>query len=170
VPRCAPPPQCFKTPGGPGRHGIEHVAPHAINGTAKHGLTAQSRPLTHHTTTAESPSRMILPVSGAMIALRAAADVSAPLYNTTIQIPTQKPPYAEHLSPQLAGFSIEMDRWPDWAGQAVGQPNEYTNQLLRNLGERTGAMPYLRVGGQFPDMSLAVGVADAQPTRRTVPV
>lgn len=68
--------------------------------------------------------------------------------DTTIQLPTSKPGWAEHLSPQLAAFSIEMDRWPDWAGYAVGQPNTYTNQLLKNLGERTGMMPYLRVGGK----------------------
>lgn len=68
--------------------------------------------------------------------------------DTTIQIPTSKPAWAEHLSPQLAAFSIEMDRWPDWAGYGVGQPNRYTNQLLKNLGDRTGMMPYLRVGGE----------------------
>jgi hypothetical protein len=68
--------------------------------------------------------------------------------DTTIQLPTSKPGWAEHLSPQLAAFSIEMDRWPDWAGYTVGQPNSYTNQLLQNLGDRTGMMPYLRVGGE----------------------
>lgn len=67
---------------------------------------------------------------------------------TSIQIPSSQPAWAEPLSPNLAAFSIEMDRWPDWAGQKVGEPNEYVNQVLTNLGERTGAMPYLRVGGE----------------------
>ncbi|KAL2877215.1 hypothetical protein SGCOL_007611 [Colletotrichum sp. CLE4] len=44
-----------------------------------------------------------------------------------------------------------MDRWPDWAGQEVGKPNEYLNQLLSNLGERTGHMPFLRVGANSQD-------------------
>ncbi|AFR97105.1 hypothetical protein C343_05260 [Cryptococcus neoformans C23] len=70
---------------------------------------------------------------------------------TSIQIPSSQPAWAEPLSPNLAAFSIEMDRWPDWAGQKVGEPNEYVNQVLTNLGERTGAMPYLRVGANSED-------------------
>ncbi|KAF4781110.1 hypothetical protein HER10_EVM0007419 [Colletotrichum scovillei] len=44
-----------------------------------------------------------------------------------------------------------MDRWPDWAGQEVGKPNEYFNRHLSNLGERTGHMPFLRVGANSQD-------------------
>jgi len=42
------------------------------------------------------------------------------------------------LSPYLAGFSNAMDRWTDWAVHETGKPNEYVNQLLANLEERTG--------------------------------
>ncbi|EAL19064.1 hypothetical protein CNBH1660 [Cryptococcus deneoformans B-3501A] len=66
-------------------------------------------------------------------------------------IPSNQPAWAEPLSPNLAAFSIEMDRWPDWAGQKVGEPNKYVNQVLTNLGERTGVMPYLRVGANSED-------------------
>ncbi|WVO24674.1 uncharacterized protein IAS62_006051 [Cryptococcus decagattii] len=69
----------------------------------------------------------------------------------SVQIPNSQPAWAQPLSPNLAAMSIEMDRWPDWAGQKVGQPNQYVNQVLTNLGERTGAMPYLRVGADSQD-------------------
>jgi hypothetical protein len=72
-------------------------------------------------------------------------------YNFTLQLPTQRPTWVQKLSPQLASFSIEMDRWPDWAGSEIGKPNEYFNQLLLNLGERTGHMPMLRVGADSED-------------------
>ncbi|RSM04452.1 hypothetical protein CEP52_006788 [Fusarium oligoseptatum] len=74
-------------------------------------------------------------------------------FDLKLHLPIEKPAWAEKLSPHLAGFSIEMDRWPDWAGQRVGKPNEYFNQLLRNLGERTGHMPFLRVGANSEDRS-----------------
>ncbi|KIR53357.1 hypothetical protein I315_03947 [Cryptococcus gattii Ru294] len=70
---------------------------------------------------------------------------------TSVHIPGNQPAWAEPLSPNLAAFSIEMDRWQDWAGQKVGEPNQYVNQVLTNLGERTGVMPYLRVGANSED-------------------
>lgn len=72
-------------------------------------------------------------------------------YNFILQLPTKRPEWVEKLSPHLAGFSLEMDRWPDWAGKELGKPNVYFNQLLRNLGERTGHMPFLRVGANSQD-------------------
>ncbi|KAF4963182.1 hypothetical protein FSARC_8760 [Fusarium sarcochroum] len=72
-------------------------------------------------------------------------------YNFTLQLPTKRPEWAEKLSPHLAAFSLEMDRWTDWAGKEIGKPNAYLNQLLRNLGERTGHMPFLRVGANSQD-------------------
>ncbi|KAF7551869.1 hypothetical protein G7Z17_g4714 [Cylindrodendrum hubeiense] len=74
-------------------------------------------------------------------------------YDFILQLPTKRPEWAEKLSPHLAGFSLEMDRWPDWAGKKLGKPNKYFNQLLRNLGERTGHMPFLRVGANSQDRS-----------------
>ncbi|ADV23920.1 Hypothetical Protein CGB_H2510C [Cryptococcus gattii WM276] len=85
-------------------------------------------------------------------ALHAIRDDSAGnVTQTSVHIPGNQPAWAEPLSPNLAAFSIEMDRWPDWAGQKVGEPNQYTNQVLTNLGERTGVMPYLRVGANSED-------------------
>ncbi|ADV23898.1 Hypothetical Protein CGB_H2500W [Cryptococcus gattii WM276] len=85
-------------------------------------------------------------------ALHAIRDDSAGnVTQTSVHVPNSQPAWAEWLSPNLAAFSIEMDRWPDWAGQKVGEPNQYTNQVLTNLGERTGVMPYLRVGANSED-------------------
>lgn len=69
-------------------------------------------------------------------------------FGITLQLPTRVPAWAEPLSPHLASLSLEMDRWTDWAGAEIGSPNGYANQILRNLGERTGSMPFLRVGGE----------------------
>ncbi|RYP41363.1 hypothetical protein DL769_011571 [Monosporascus sp. CRB-8-3] len=72
-------------------------------------------------------------------------------YNLTLHLPSQRPTWAQKLSPHLAGFSLETDRWPDWAGWEIGKPNEFFNQLLLNFAERTGHMPFLRVGANFED-------------------
>jgi hypothetical protein len=72
-------------------------------------------------------------------------------YDLKLQLPGRMPAWAEELSPNLAAFSLELDRWTDWAGQEIGQPNEYFNQLLLNLGERTGQMPFVRVGANSQD-------------------
>lgn len=74
--------------------------------------------------------------------------VKGDAFGITLQVPDSRPAWAEPLSPHLASLSIEMDRWTDWAGPEIGQSNEYVNQLLQNLGERTGEMPFLRVGGK----------------------
>jgi hypothetical protein len=41
-----------------------------------------------------------------------------------------------------------MDRWPSWAGPAVGQPNKFFNQALENLASLTGHAVPIRVGGE----------------------
>ncbi|EAL19043.1 hypothetical protein CNBH1450 [Cryptococcus deneoformans B-3501A] len=87
----------------------------------------------------------------ALHTIRSDSAQSGNVTQTSVQIPSNQPAWAEPLSPNLAAFSIEMDRWPDWAGQKVGEPNKYVNQVLTNLGERTGVMPYLRVGANSED-------------------
>lgn len=72
-----------------------------------------------------------------------------------LDVPVRKPLYAEPLDPNLIAFSIEADRWPDWAGYEVGQPNTYARQLFDNLQERTGYPPAVRVGGALIRPSLA---------------
>ncbi|KAL2287965.1 hypothetical protein FJTKL_04724 [Diaporthe vaccinii] len=85
-------------------------------------------------------------------------------FGITLQLPTRVPAWAEPLSPHLASLSLEMDRWTDWAGAEIGSPNGYANQILRNLGERTGSMPFLRVGANSQDratLDLSVQVMKA---------
>ncbi|KAL1882170.1 hypothetical protein Daus18300_000655 [Diaporthe australafricana] len=104
------------------------------------------------------------PLSVFSLFLVAASLVRGDVFGITLQLPTRVPAWAEPLSPHLASLSIEMDRWTDWAGAEIGQPNEYVNQLLRNLGERTGSMPLLRVGANSQDratLDLSVPVMNA---------
>jgi hypothetical protein len=67
--------------------------------------------------------------------------------NTTLRIPSSRPPFAEKLSQGLIGFSIEMDRWTSWAGESVGKPNLFVNQVLGVMESFTGVPPPFRVGG-----------------------
>lgn len=99
---------------------------------------------------------------------------AVPVTNITLQLPSRTPAWTERLSPQLAGFSIEMDRWLEFAGPEVGRPNKYFNQLLQNLGERTGQMPCLRVGANtqdrgFIDLSIPVIKSEFPPPTLNVP-
>ena len=101
-----------------------------------------------------------------LLALHAAGQALAAQGSSSValQLPAGQPTWAEKLSPHLVGFSLEMDRWTDWAGKEVGKPNEYFNQLLRNIGERTGQMPFLRVGANSEDratVDLGVAVMNA---------
>jgi hypothetical protein len=66
----------------------------------------------------------------------------------TLILPAYKPKYAEKLDPNVAAFSIEMDKWTDWAGEEVGKPNTFVNTVMGHLAERTGSGPYLRIGGK----------------------
>lgn len=90
-------------------------------------------------------------------------------------LPTSKPVFSEPLSPNLASFSIEMDRWPQWAGEAVGSPNAYTMQLLANLAVGTGATPSFRVGADsedrgYIDPGVAILNATFPPVSADVPI
>ena len=67
----------------------------------------------------------------------------------TIVLPPARPAYAEKVDPHLVAFSIEADRWPDWAGHTIGKPNDFTMQVLKNLAERSGVPCAIRVGGEL---------------------
>ena len=69
--------------------------------------------------------------------------------NATVFLPSSRPAFAEKLSQGLIGFSIEMDRWTSWAGEAVGKPNPYVNQILSVMASFTGVQPPFRVGGKW---------------------
>jgi hypothetical protein len=62
---------------------------------------------------------------------------------STLRVTFDRPDYARYLNPTLAGLSIELDRFPDWAGN-LSHPNEYTHALLDNLKQRTGAAVTIR--------------------------
>jgi hypothetical protein len=66
-----------------------------------------------------------------------------------VAIPPRRPHRAQTLSANLIGLSIEMDRWDTWAGPEVGKPNVYVKQMLRNLGDKVGSPPCIRVGGEW---------------------
>ncbi|BEI92784.1 uncharacterized protein CcaverHIS019_0504120 [Cutaneotrichosporon cavernicola] len=103
---------------------------------------------------------MRLPLD-ALLLSRAASGV---VNQTTLTIPSREPPYAQTLDPQLASFSIEMDRWTDWAGPTVGSPNEFVNTALGQLSARTGKPVYFRVGANSEDratLDLSVAVMNA---------
>ncbi len=69
--------------------------------------------------------------------------------NATVILPKTRPGFAVPLESTLVGFSLELDRWPLWAGQVVGTPNTFVNQALQNLADRTGIPPVIRVGGKL---------------------
>jgi hypothetical protein len=49
------------------------------------------------------------------------------------------------VDPALPTFSIEQDRWPDWAG--IDTPNPLVVNALMDLARRTGTSPWIRIGG-----------------------
>lgn len=81
---------------------------------------------------------------------QAPAGDSDPLLNvsTTLIVPPCQPAYAEPLDPHLASLSIELDNFPIWTGDKLGEVNNYTVQLLDNLAQRTGRGVWVRVGGE----------------------
>jgi hypothetical protein len=67
----------------------------------------------------------------------------------TVSLPSD-PSKGIKLNPGLVGFSIELDRWPDWTG-TLGSPNKYTQTLLENIAARAGVPPPIRIGGNTED-------------------
>ena len=70
--------------------------------------------------------------------------------NTTI--PIVVPDDATALSPNLLGFSLEQDRWPDWSGK--WSRNEFTHNALLNYARLTGKPPKIRVGANTEDRTV----------------
>jgi hypothetical protein len=112
-------------------------------------------------------------VAGATITILLSETVAA-APNATVFLPSSRPVIAEKLSQGLIGFSIEMDRWTSWAGEAVGKPNLYVNQILSVMASFTGVQPPFRVGGMWLIRVAVAHVAKfktdnaaQQPTART---
>ncbi|KAI1431121.1 glycoside hydrolase family 79 protein [Xylaria sp. CBS 124048] len=66
--------------------------------------------------------------------------------------PSQQLKFGEPLD-GFVSFSIEFSSFPDFAGNQ-SQPNEFSNNLLENLGSLTGQKPYIRVGGNTQDYAI----------------
>ena len=82
----------------------------------------------------------------AVVALPLLASVVAAV---NVTIPTTPPSGAQNLSSTLVSFSIEQDRWPDWAG--TDARNEFVHSALSNLAALTGTPPKIRVGADSED-------------------
>ncbi|KAG6910003.1 hypothetical protein DXG01_014003 [Tephrocybe rancida] len=66
-----------------------------------------------------------------------------------ISIPLAPPSAAPQVSPSLVSFSIEQDRWTDWAGST--SRNQFFFNVLDNLRQLTGAPPRVRIGADSED-------------------
>ena len=66
-----------------------------------------------------------------------------------VSVPFTAPSSAAPLDQGLISFSIEQDRWTDWAG--TDSPNSFFLNTLTNLGERTGQPPWIRIGADSED-------------------
>ncbi|KAF8316382.1 hypothetical protein DL93DRAFT_2056457 [Clavulina sp. PMI_390] len=72
------------------------------------------------------------------------------------------PSSAPTLARSLVSFSIEGDRWPDWAG--TSSANQLFVNCLNNLGKLTGKQPDVRVGANSADRTTydsSVDIIDA---------
>ncbi|KAH9949137.1 glycoside hydrolase family 79 protein [Amylocystis lapponica] len=91
-------------------------------------------------------SRVLIPAVLTFVCSHAyAAHVSTVL----VPVPPFAPTNTQPLWSTLLSFSIEQDRWPDWAG--IDSRNEFTYNALQRLGSLTGSPPKLRVGADSED-------------------
>jgi hypothetical protein len=70
----------------------------------------------------------------------------------TVTVPASMPGNASAVDPALVSFSIEQDRWPDWAG--IDTPNPLVVNALTNLARLTGTPPWIRIGADSEDRTL----------------
>ncbi|KIK70061.1 glycoside hydrolase family 79 protein [Collybiopsis luxurians FD-317 M1] len=67
----------------------------------------------------------------------------------SVSIPSAAPSNASTLSPSHISFSIEQDRWTDWAGATTR--NQFLFNALENLIGLTGEPPRFRIGADSED-------------------
>ncbi|KAI2479433.1 Glycoside hydrolase family 79 protein [Pyrenophora tritici-repentis] len=53
----------------------------------------------------------------------------------------------------FVSFSFELSSWPDFAGN-LSHPNNFTYNLMNNIGKLQGSMPIARVGGNTQDIAI----------------
>ncbi|KAF8316383.1 hypothetical protein DL93DRAFT_774021 [Clavulina sp. PMI_390] len=72
--------------------------------------------------------------------------------NVNVTLTLAAPVSAQTLDSALLSFSIEGDRWPDWAG--VSKPNAFFLNCLHNIAHLTGVQPSVRVGANSEDKTI----------------
>ena len=78
-----------------------------------------------------------------------ASTVTVDVKSIVISLPLSPSSDTVLLDPSLISFSIEQDRWTDWAG--ISSPNVFLVNALDNLAQRTGQPPYIRIGADSED-------------------
>ncbi|KXN91627.1 hypothetical protein AN958_12479 [Leucoagaricus sp. SymC.cos] len=66
-----------------------------------------------------------------------------------VAIPVNAPAGAVHVVPSLIAFSIEQDRWTDWAG--LTSRNQFFFNVLNNIKGISGEPPFIRIGANSED-------------------
>ncbi|THH14807.1 hypothetical protein EW146_g5586 [Bondarzewia mesenterica] len=66
-----------------------------------------------------------------------------------VSIPAMAPTDAPFISPSHFAFSIEQDRWVDWAGRGIR--NNFFYNVLNNLKSLSGQAVHLRIGADSED-------------------
>lgn len=89
-----------------------------------------------------------------------------------VTLPFSPPSGAQPLSRTLISFSLEQDRWSDWAG--VRSRNEFTHKALVNYEHLTGEPPKIRVGANSEDNTfwsptVTISEADFPPENTITP-
>lgn len=74
--------------------------------------------------------------------------------SVAINLSSMAPSTAASLDPALVGFSIEQDRWTDWAG--ISKPNQFVLNVLGNLKNKTGSTPWIRIGADSEGQSQTI--------------
>ncbi|KAH8107686.1 glycoside hydrolase family 79 protein [Cristinia sonorae] len=81
--------------------------------------------------------------------LIALLSISSLAHALNVSLPTSPPDSSKPLVSTLLAFSLEQDRWPDWAG--TDAPNPFTRNALGNYARLTGTPPKIRVGANSED-------------------
>ncbi|KAJ2955044.1 hypothetical protein NQZ79_g8886 [Umbelopsis isabellina] len=70
--------------------------------------------------------------------------------NVSISLPTAIPANATVLDPRLCSMSLEFQSLEYYAGE-LGSPNQFTQNVVKNIVDRVGQPPAVRVGGNTQD-------------------
>jgi hypothetical protein len=87
---------------------------------------------------------LLVAPSVALLLIPLATGVSVP-----ISLPISAPAVAPSISPSLFSFSIEQDRWTNWAGPV--STNAFAFNVFDNLKQLTGQSPWIRIGADSED-------------------